>query len=700
MRYTLLPLGMAFAFGAGVREAQAESECLEVCYDADTMLPVDCSNMYEAMLAVREASEKWECDIRSWTRAPDLIPGTEVPGDTRLALNGTGCHDIVKWELGLRHKERAIIKMSNDDVEFPVKPVRKPFNATAMEERDLERDMNDIYAGSGWSGVGFWDRDEREYEEAMKVYNDAIRNKSLYTVHGKERVLFDTRIELPLNSMEDERVTEHIRPFSVRVPYTNFPPLHAWADGFLRSGGKDEQMLGNEEMFEYYHILHLANGTVLDQPAGRSGFLTEPEPFASSSINTAFSGEQDNAQAPLSNNVEVKKPTLYGLAGLRSPKNASALHDEEDEDLSRILGYPDYQRDQGPDCDRGNHATFSVEVLTNVTEARTDSNVTLFVRVTRSGNGSEYPAFIDMSLGSTENVTFAYEYISTADAYNSLLTDSTGSPRWHSGMQSRMLLVDSERKLEEQREMAQRSGSSTTHYMGDRWPAGSGVSRYDFEEVYGKVGDREEYNFEVDLQIPYDAMPDFEKTFTTILSEIRIDLRTTFLCAIPPDAEEVQPSEAEKLDNEWEEYRLPLKSKKASRKGFPGMHSRGLQHHGTLPFPITRPSSLDPNQKVKLKHYLDSGAKAPLLSTETLSETRPLSDDLELPLVGDIVRNEEEYELKQSRYDLYRSGRQHQPRCRGGPGQGGCWNRNNGGGGNHAAKLWQRKEREQQGGST
>lgn len=57
------------------------------------------------------ASDAWQCDVRSWTRAPDLIPGTEMPGETRLAMNGTDCKDIVKWELGLRYQERAVIKM-------------------------------------------------------------------------------------------------------------------------------------------------------------------------------------------------------------------------------------------------------------------------------------------------------------------------------------------------------------------------------------------------------------------------------------------------------------------------------------------------------------------------------------------------------------------------------------------------------------
>jgi len=54
---------------------------------------------------------EWACDIRAWTRAPDLFPGAIVPAEARLAANGSACVDIVGWEAGLRYKERAIVKM-------------------------------------------------------------------------------------------------------------------------------------------------------------------------------------------------------------------------------------------------------------------------------------------------------------------------------------------------------------------------------------------------------------------------------------------------------------------------------------------------------------------------------------------------------------------------------------------------------------
>jgi hypothetical protein len=55
--------------------------------------------------------EEWDCEVRTWTRAPDLIPGNTIPAETRLALNGTQCSDIIGWQIGLRMKERALIKI-------------------------------------------------------------------------------------------------------------------------------------------------------------------------------------------------------------------------------------------------------------------------------------------------------------------------------------------------------------------------------------------------------------------------------------------------------------------------------------------------------------------------------------------------------------------------------------------------------------
>lgn len=76
--------------------------CFEVVSDGATIAALD---------GLNDTKPTWECDVRVWTRAPDLSPGRVIPADARLAANGSACGEIVKWEVGMRLKERALIKM-------------------------------------------------------------------------------------------------------------------------------------------------------------------------------------------------------------------------------------------------------------------------------------------------------------------------------------------------------------------------------------------------------------------------------------------------------------------------------------------------------------------------------------------------------------------------------------------------------------
>ena len=82
-------------------------------------------------------------------------------------------------------------------------------------------------------------------------------------------------------------------------------------------------MLNTETMFEYYHLLTLSNGTILDVPAGRAGFLTEPSPTS------------------MSKEVEMKWPVVVPLD---SPRKVNVTKDEHD----IIFGMGG--RNQGPEC--------------------------------------------------------------------------------------------------------------------------------------------------------------------------------------------------------------------------------------------------------------------------------------------------------------------------------------------------------------
>ena len=78
-------------------------------------------------------------------------------------------------------------------------------------------DMNDIYRGRYGSYYGHSGED-LEYEDAMEVYStstfqglelmedEAIRNKSLFQVDGRERVLFDEKLTMALPTYEGKLV--------------------------------------------------------------------------------------------------------------------------------------------------------------------------------------------------------------------------------------------------------------------------------------------------------------------------------------------------------------------------------------------------------------------------------------------------------------------------------------------------------------
>jgi hypothetical protein len=53
-----------------------------------------------------------DCYAAGWVRAPDLYPGLSTPADARLRLNGTDCDQVTEWQVGLRYKERSILRFA------------------------------------------------------------------------------------------------------------------------------------------------------------------------------------------------------------------------------------------------------------------------------------------------------------------------------------------------------------------------------------------------------------------------------------------------------------------------------------------------------------------------------------------------------------------------------------------------------------
>jgi hypothetical protein len=80
----------------------------EICIDGESGNTIPCSYLDEDHDSI---NTEWDCDIKAWTRAPDLIPGHSIPAETRLWMNGSACKDVIEWEVGMRMLERAIIKI-------------------------------------------------------------------------------------------------------------------------------------------------------------------------------------------------------------------------------------------------------------------------------------------------------------------------------------------------------------------------------------------------------------------------------------------------------------------------------------------------------------------------------------------------------------------------------------------------------------
>jgi hypothetical protein len=130
-----------------------------------------------------------------------------------------------------------------------------------------------------------------------------------------------------------------------------------------------------------------------------------------------------------------------------------------------------------------------------------DQNVTLSIHLQRTGNGTEYPAYIDLSFSTSENVTFAYEHeaISSIERYRGLIQENDQHDYRGSDYPEKMLLIQSPESLERRRKESGSSGFMSWSSDDGRLPAMPGTVRYDFEEIYEKVGDREEYDFEIEL---------------------------------------------------------------------------------------------------------------------------------------------------------------------------------------------------------
>ncbi|GJN90376.1 hypothetical protein Rhopal_003387-T1 [Rhodotorula paludigena] len=196
----------------------------------------------------------WNCSIGAWVRAPDLSPNVVVPGDARLVLNGTDCADVRRWTVGLRLKERAVVKLRAPGIELPERP---QYNATAdiayWDEMEMSRSRSIFDVAEDFGGY-----ERSPMRLAEKAYATALANRSLWEAHAEERVAFDSKLDLHELSVVDEIMPlRQVRSFSIAVPNVNFPPQKG--DDYFGSHGHDAEFSYAESRFEFYFSLTLRN---------------------------------------------------------------------------------------------------------------------------------------------------------------------------------------------------------------------------------------------------------------------------------------------------------------------------------------------------------------------------------------------------------------------------------------------------------
>jgi hypothetical protein len=191
-----------------------------VALEVDAMiLPLSANTLLEA---------RWQCDIRAWVSAPDLEPKMRATGQARLLANGSDCKDIVSWGVGLRFKERAVVRLPNPAIKLPVAPV---YNETEEDGWRKVRWQSPTDLGDDWNNVlnfghenylgRISSEDESPYNVARRMYDGQMRNESFWIIKSAERIVFETQVQLAFATKDEPVPLRAVRPFGIAMPVSS-----------------------------------------------------------------------------------------------------------------------------------------------------------------------------------------------------------------------------------------------------------------------------------------------------------------------------------------------------------------------------------------------------------------------------------------------------------------------------------------------
>lgn len=264
----------------------------------------------------------------------------------------------------------------------------------------------------------------------------------------------------------------------------------------------DPKMLVTETLSEFYHLLTLTNGTVLDFPSGEIAIIP---------ANTALKRSSDSRSGPIpdidwpqtidfpptNHNVTVSRDKEFRYGYIHSaPSCVSPWVPKEALHLSIAKGEDEY-----------NAANFTLRVDSNVTQPILGQNITLNLTLTRTGNGSEYPAWIDVAHSTETNITWAYRFVANESEYNELKSDM--GPRevryMRGGPEPKVRMAPSIKQLEVEKKEKERStdgaySACSYGYFGISGPPlGHQEGRYDLLEDDKEP--KEEYTFGLEVAL-------------------------------------------------------------------------------------------------------------------------------------------------------------------------------------------------------
>ncbi|ORY89133.1 hypothetical protein BCR35DRAFT_350623 [Leucosporidium creatinivorum] len=551
--------------------------------------PIDISPAVEiALLQQPTSSVRWECSVRCWVRAPDLTANLLGYGDARLLANGSACSDIDQWSVGLRLKERSIVRLAAEGVELPVKPEWNHTAHAAWQPRD---DYNDIFR----VGYSRFDEDKSPYDIEREAYERALRNKTLWEVHGAERLVFDSLVVLATAEEDSSIPLEAVKSFGIAVPNVNLPPTSR--NGDFHWFPDRTRFAGSETQFDYYFSLRLRNGSSVEFPAGHAAFIPASEPLS--------------LDVPKENVTIILERPTNDRSGWGIPSRGN--------------------------CTADNSTTFSVEVEVPSGDHVFESGKELFLPTTirRTKGTAQVPDYIYFRPSTAGAETWCSTFGHSEAERNEIAFGDPSFRRSHfefgDGVMKLQMAEPVMTMQQEQEEADKEEGFAT---QTSCWSDGPGIRQAGGVELDHSV---EVQTVLVNFTIPTGMMPTFKTTFKDYFTHLQVALITKQVCG--DSAEAKLPFEVDEVheDDLWLEYRR--RSHSLLRK----TEKLSLSHFGNLSITITSPLRSNGAPPV---HYTHPTALSPLLLP-----TIPTAHHDDFPvLLNQEIRKEDGDQLKQRRY--------------------------------------------------